>query len=74
MAQAAPAPQIFSDIHEGDRGSRVLTLSSDDEQALRRLVENLGSGFRKVWFDLAGGFVEFMSPSHGPAGPVGCEF
>ena len=63
MAQAAPAPQIFSDIHEGDRGSRVLTLSSDDEQALRRLVENLGGGFRKVWFDLVGGFVEFMSPS-----------
>ena len=63
MAESAPSPRVCSDIHDGDRGSRVLAVTSDDAQALQRLVESLGSGFRKVWFDLAGGFAEFMSPS-----------
>lgn len=63
MAESAPASDVFPDIHFGDRGSRVLAVTSDDPQALRGLVDCLGGGFRKVWFDLVGGFAEFMSPN-----------
>ena len=51
------------EISAGDRQSHVLSLASADQQALRRLVEELGGGFRKICFDLAAGFVEFMAPS-----------
>ncbi len=47
----------------GSLESRVLSLATDDPRVLSRFVDDLGSGFRKVWFDLMHGFAEFMSPS-----------
>ena len=47
----------------GNLESQVLSLAADDPRVLSRFVDDLGSGFRKVWFDLVRGFAEFMSPS-----------
>ena len=58
-----PTPRVLPALVTGSRGSRVLSLTSDEPGVLRPLVYELGGGFRKGLFDLAGGFAEFMSPS-----------
>ena len=64
MAEAAtPASCVSPELSAGNLDSRVLSVVADNPRVLRRLVEDLGGGFRKVWYDLVGGFAEFMSPS-----------
>ena len=64
MAEAVtPATCVSPDLSAGDLRSRVLSLVGDDPRVLRRLVDDLGGGFRKVWYDVVVGFAEFMSPS-----------
>ena len=64
MAEAlSPAPCVSPDLAVGDLESHVLSLVVDDPGVLRRLVDDLGGGFRKVWYDAVTGFAEFMSPS-----------
>ena len=64
MAEArTPAPCVSPALAVGNLESQVLSLAADDPRVLGRFVDDLGSGFRKVWFDLIRGFAEFMSPS-----------
>ena len=56
-------PRTFPTLGVGDLGSQVLNVETDDASFLREMVNNLGEGFRKVWYDLAAGVAEFMSPS-----------
>ena len=64
MAEAVtPATCVSPDLAVGNLESHVLSLMVDDPGVLRRLVDDLGGGFRKIWYDAVGGFAEFMSPS-----------
>ncbi|MDE0348746.1 MAG: Uma2 family endonuclease [Gammaproteobacteria bacterium] len=62
MAEASPQ-RVSPELSAGNLDSQVLGLLSDNPQALRRLVEELGGGFRKAFCDLVAGVAEFMSPS-----------
>ena len=54
MAEAAtPASCVSPELSAGNLDSRVLSVVADNPRVLRRLVEDLGGGFRKVWYDLA---------------------
>ena len=50
-------------IRDSDLGSQVFNVETDDTGLLPDLVDNLGEGFREVWYDLAADVAEFTSPS-----------
>ena len=62
MAEASPQ-RVSPELSAGNLDSQVLGLLSDNPQALRHLVDELGGGFRKAFCDLVAGVAEFMSPS-----------
>ena len=48
MAESTPLPGVTASTAKGDRGSDVLVTLSQGKNRIRRVVDAVGHGFRKV--------------------------